>query len=72
MTERTIPEHYAECGIQPAEYCRANLTVEGLRGAYIWNIEKYIGRYQRKDGVKDLRKARDYLNMLIELETENG
>ena len=72
MTERTIPEHYAACGIQPEEYCRANFTVEELRGAYRFNIEKYHGRYRRKDGLKDLLKMLDYLNLLIELETENG
>lgn len=68
----TKPAHYAECGIEPDEYCRANLTTEGLRGAYMFNILKYLGRYRRKDGVKDLHKAMDYLDWLIELEAKNG
>ena len=72
MTERTIPEHYAACGIQPDEYCRANMSVDGLRGAYKYNILKYLERYPRKGGVDDLRKMLVYVNWLIELETENG
>ena len=29
------------------------------------NICKYVARWQNKDGIKDLLKARDYLNALI-------
>lgn len=29
------------------------------------NIMKYVFRWQEKDGIKDLYKARDYLNALI-------
>jgi hypothetical protein len=32
------------------------------------NIFKYIDRYRRKNGVEDLKKARHYLDKLIELE----
>ena len=68
----TKPAHYAECGIEPDEYCKANFTTEELRGAYRYMIEKYMGRYRRKDGVKDLHKAMDFLDWLIELEAKNG
>ena len=67
-----IHGHYAECGIQPEEYCRANMPVDELRGAYKYNILKYLERYPRKGGVDDLRKMLVYVNWLIELETENG
>lgn len=68
----TKPAHYEACGIEPDEYCKANFTVEELRGAYRYMIEKYMGRYRRKDGVKDLHKAMDFLDWLIELEAKNG
>ena len=29
------------------------------------NIMKYVSRWDKKDGLKDLYKARDYLNALI-------
>ena len=32
------------------------------------NIMKYVYRWQLKDGLKDLMKARDYLNALIAVE----
>ena len=32
------------------------------------NIMKYVFRWREKDGVKDLYKARDYLNTLIAYE----
>ena len=38
-------------------------------GYFVGNIEKYIERYRKKDGLKDLEKARHYLEKLIELET---
>ena len=33
------------------------------------NIIKYIVRYKRKDGIKDLEKAMSYLNRLIDRES---
>lgn len=39
---------------------------------FVLNIEKYVRRYRKKDGVKDLLKARTYLNKLIEKEEEEA
>lgn len=36
---------------------------------FVGNITKYVERYRSKDGLKDLHKARHYLDKLIELET---
>jgi len=36
---------------------------------FVGNITKYVERYRNKDGLKDLHKARHYLDKLIELET---
>lgn len=36
------------------------------------NIMKYVFRYKEKDGLKDLYKARDYLNALIAHEEVNS
>lgn len=35
---------------------------------FVGNVTKYVERYRGKDGLKDLRKARTYLDKLIELE----
>lgn len=42
-----------------------------LRGAWKANIFKYVFRYQKKNGVEDLKKAKTYLDRLIQLESEN-
>ena len=39
---------------------------------FVGNVTKYVERYRKKDGVKDLEKAKHYLEKLIELEKENS
>ena len=46
--------------------------LEGDEGYLVGNIIKYISRYDEKNGVEDLRKARWYLNELIKLLKEKG
>lgn len=41
---------------------------EGWRGFLVANIFKYVTRYKKKGGLKDLHKAEDYLNKLIDFE----
>lgn len=43
----------------------------GVQAAYWWNIVKYILRFQGKNGLEDLKKARRYLDLMIS-EVENG
>ena len=54
--------HYAKNAIQPIEYIEAN----GL-GFHAGNVVKYVTRWEDKGGVEDLRKARWYLDRMIEL-----
>lgn len=58
--------HYKDKAIQPWDYIIAN-KLGYLEG----NIVKYISRWEVKGGVDDLKKARHYLDKLIEV-TENG
>lgn len=44
------------------------LTKEQVQGFYVGNVMKYITRYQGKNGVEDLKKARTYLDRLIRFE----
>jgi len=57
-------DHYQKKAIQPVEYIHAN----GL-GFCEGNIVKYVSRWKDKGGVKDLEKARHYLDILIQLES---
>ena len=44
--------------------------LKGMSASYWCNIVKYILRFQRKNGVEDLKKAKYYLEKLIEEEAE--
>ena len=54
-------DHYSSLPISPREYIAGN----GL-GWDEGNIIKYVTRWKSKNGLEDLRKARHYLDMLIE------
>jgi len=55
--------HYVKMRIQPAEYIIKN----GI-GFCEGNVIKYVSRWRDKGGVEDLRKARHYIDMLIDHE----
>lgn len=55
------PGHYSRWKIEPLTFIMEN-DLDFLRG----NIIKYIMRYDAKNGVEDLKKARVYLDKLIE------
>ena len=57
--------HYKELSIQPIEYILANKL-----GFCEGNVVKYITRYKSKNGLEDLKKAKHYIDMLIENYTE--
>lgn len=64
LTTQVGGDHYAKLPIQPVEYIHANHL-----GFFEGNVLKYISRWRNKNGVEDLKKARHYLDLLIELES---
>lgn len=56
-------DHYKLKIIQPWDFIAANNL-----GFFEGNIVKYVTRWRDKAGVDDLRKAKHYLEKLIELE----
>lgn len=64
------PSHYHKGGIDVIKFAELQLTKEQLRGFFRINVLKYVTRYDKKNGVQDLEKARFYLNKLIDLEGE--
>ena len=64
------PEHYNKGGIEAIDYIRQQLGDKFV--AYCeGSVLKYIHRYKyKKKPVEDLRKARYYLEKLIECELE--
>lgn len=68
MTETTLNtqiggNHYKTFEIQPIEFIHKN-HLSYIQG----NVIKYVCRYRDKNGIEDLKKARHYIDMLIEFE----
>ena len=57
--------HYKKLVIQPVEYIHKNGFgfIEG-------NVIKYISRWRNKNGIEDLKKAKHFIDLLIELESK--
>lgn len=62
------PDHYTTGGIEFIDAIRASLGNEDFASYCKGNVMKYIWRYRLKAGVEDLKKARVYLNWMIEAE----
>ena len=56
-------QHYKKLKIQPLEY-----ALENQLGICEHAIIKYVSRWRDKGGVEDLRKAKHYIDILIERE----
>lgn len=59
--------HYKDMKIQPVEFIHAN----GI-GFFEGNVIKYVARWRAKGGVEDLKKAKHYIDLLIDLEAKAG
>jgi hypothetical protein len=59
------PMHYASGGIEAIEALEACMSPEAFRGFLKGNVIKYVWRYENKNGLEDLNKAKWYLKALI-------
>ena len=59
------PKHYAFGGIECIEAMEASMSPEAYRGFLKGNVQKYVWRYETKNGLQDLQKAKWYLDQLI-------
>jgi len=55
--------HYKSLPIQPVEYCQKN-KIPFCEA----NVIKYVTRHRDKGGVEDLKKAKHFIDLLIDLE----
>lgn len=67
LKQQTGGNHYKGMKIQPVEFIHAN-NIGYMEG----NVIKYITRWQLKNGLEDLNKAKHYIELLIEMEKTNG
>jgi len=66
-----VNEHYKKQGIDTITRCKANMTLEQQKAICIFNIDKYTWR-EKGQNLSDIKKIRDYLNWLEEIEIEAG
>ena len=57
--------HYKDLVIQPVEYIHKN-HIGFIEGSVI----KYVTRWRAKGGLEDLKKARHFIDLLIEMEQQ--
>ena len=60
------PAHYTSGGIDCIDAMQAAFGDEAVKDFCLCNAFKYLWRHRNKNGVEDLKKARWYLNRLIE------
>lgn len=56
-------DHYKKCGIEPVEYAYAN----NLNFAAA-SIVKYVTRHKDKGGAEDIKKIKDFCDIILEFE----
>jgi Protein of unknwon function (DUF3310) len=60
-------QHYKQMKIEPLQYIEENKL-----GFHEGNVIKYVSRWRQKDGLDDLKKAKFYIERLIELAESEG
>jgi hypothetical protein len=65
LATQVAGNHYKDMAIQPVEYVHKN-DIGYIEGSVI----KYVSRWRKKNGVEDLKKARHFLDLLIEMEQD--
>ncbi|HFW5086692.1 TPA: DUF3310 domain-containing protein [Salmonella enterica subsp. enterica serovar Javiana] len=65
------PDHYTRGGIECIDaITAATVGKTGIEAICVANIIKYLWRYELKNGVEDIKKARWYLNKLLEVKID--
>lgn len=64
------PSHYMG-KIEVIDYIDDKLSEQQFEGYLLGNVIKYLSRYQKKNGLEDLKKGQWYLNKLIAVKENN-
>lgn len=68
------PSHYTQGGIECIDALKAaTVGKTGIEAVCVANAMKYLWRYEKKNGLEDVKKAQFYINRLIqELEAKQA
>lgn len=71
MNSINHPEHYQSNNMETIDVIREfTADCQGVEAFCIGNIIKYVTRFKKKNGLTDLKKARWYLDYLIDLKED--
>jgi hypothetical protein len=59
------PSHYKSGEIECINAIKASMSTIEFKGYLKGNVQKYLWRYDKKNGLEDLQKAQWYLNKLV-------
>ena len=60
------PQHYTQGGIECIDALKAaTVGKRGIEAVCVANVIKYLWRYEEKNGVEDIRKAKFYIERLL-------
>ena len=66
------PQHYTQGGIECIDALKAaTVGKRGIEAVCVANVIKYLWRYEEKNGIEDVRKAKWYIERLLK-ELEEG
>lgn len=65
MNNPINPNHYKQGGIESIDAIKAFMSEEAFKGFLKGNCQKYLFRYEQKNGLEDLKKCQWYLERLI-------
>lgn len=66
-----VPEHYQKNGLDLIDIWKLKYSPEEFRVIMKAQIDRYVTRYEKKNGIQDLDKATEYIRRLKEWEVEN-
>ena len=73
MTDKINPNYYKRGKFETIDVILdVTQHLDGDEAYLIGNVIKYVSRYDEKNGIEDLEKAKWYLNKLIKLLKEKG
>ena len=65
MNDPINPNHYKQGGLESIDAIKAFMSEEAFKGFLKGNCQKYLFRYEQKNGIEDLKKCQWYLERLI-------
>lgn len=71
MNNVNHPTHYNSGGIECIAGIKASMSHDAYCGFLKGNVLKYLWRYEHKNGIEDLNKAKVYLDWLIAEQNEH-